>query len=196
MHPPHQPHFQDAHPAHAPRPAPPESRRPRRRIPVILAATLVPTLLAAAGVIAYLAGGFSDDGQFRAEPPACATLTASLHLLGTAYTTEQDESNNCDVLLPPDHPEYLPYPRITISYYVATPRREDAPEAASELLRRLLTDVPPLPGVGDEAYLRNRDIFLRVSNLVVGVVVFSREAGTEDQVRAFATDLANRLRDG
>ena len=48
----------------------------------------------------------------------------------------------------------------------------------------------------DEAYVRaDRDVVLRVSNLVVGIMVFPRQASTGDQVQAFAADLANRLRD-
>ena len=74
-------------------------------------------------MITYRAGAFDDDGQFRAEPPACGTLAPSLHLLGIAYTLRQDESNNCDLLVPPDHPDYIPYPKISVGYYVATPQR-------------------------------------------------------------------------
>lgn len=195
MHPGHQPHVEDVPSPYVPQPTPSAPRR-RWRNPILAAAILVPVLLAAAAVITYRAGGFNDDGQFRAEPPACATLAPSLHLLGTAYTLRQDESNNCDLLLPEGHPDYIPYPKISVGYHVATPRRGDAPEAASQVLRRLGTDFRPLPGVGDEAYVRgDRDVVLRVSNLVVGIMVFPRQASTGDQVRAFAADLANRLRD-
>jgi len=50
-----------------------------------------------------------------------------------------------------------------------------------------------LSGVGDEAYQRSGDVYLRVSNLVVAVVVYPVAASTPEQVRAFAADLANRL---
>src|SRR5690242_1532160 len=78
------------------------------------------------------------------------------------------------------------------------PARSPSPtrSAASQLLRRLGPDFPPLSGVGDEAFVRNRDVFLRVSNLVVAIVVYPRAFSTEAQVRAFASDLAVRLRDG
>lgn len=49
--------------------------------------------------------------------------------------------------------------------------------------------------MGDEAFVRNRGVYLRVSNLVVAIVVFPREFSTQAQVRAFASDLAVRLRD-
>ncbi|MDO3701332.1 hypothetical protein Q3W71_06505 [Micromonospora sp. C28SCA-DRY-2] len=173
---------------------PPSARRPRRRA-LLVAAVLVPVLLAAA-VVTYLAGGFHDEGRFRAEPPACATVAPSVRLLGPAYALEQDDTNNCDLLLPPEHPSYVPAPTITVSYYVATPRRSDAPDAAAEQLRRLAAGFVRLPDVGDEAYLRDRSIFLRVNNLVVGIVVFPRVVSTEEQVLAFATDLADRLGDG
>jgi hypothetical protein len=180
-------------PESAPRAASSARRRPRSRIPVLVAAVLVAALLAA-GAFIYRAGGFNDRGQFRAEPPACATVAPGMRLLGMDYVTEQDESNNCHLLLPRDHPAYVAAPSITVSFYVATPRRSDAPGAAGTLLRKLKADSPPLPGIGDEAYLRDRDVFLRVSNLVVAIVVFPRPISTEEQVRAFAADLANRVR--
>ena len=49
--------------------------------------------------------------------------------------------------------------------------------------------------MGDEAFVRNRGVYLRVSNLVVAIVVYPREFSTQAQVRAFASDLAVRLRD-
>jgi hypothetical protein len=169
------------------------TRRPRWRI--VVAAVVVPVVLVAAGLIMYLTGAFDDDGTFRAEPPACATIAPLVNLLGVAYTTQQDDTNNCDLLLPRDHPDYIDAPKITVSYYVATPRRGDAPDAASEVLRQLRAAAQPLSGVGDEAYVRDRSVFLRVSNLVVGIVVFPREASTAEQVRTFAGALANRLRE-
>jgi hypothetical protein len=162
---------------------------------VLIAAILVPVALIGAGVAAYLAGALNDDGEFRAEPPACATVAPSLHLLGTAYTAEEDGTNNCGLLLPKDHPRYVPSDTITVSYYVATPRRQDAPDAASDLLRKLEADVQPLSDVGDEAYLRNHDLFFRVSNLVVAIVAYLNPVSTDDQIRAFATDVADRLRE-
>jgi hypothetical protein len=183
----------DDEPADSPQPTASATGRPRRRFPTLVAAVLVPVLLAAAALTTYLAGGLNDDGRFRAEPPACATLAPSVHLLGPAYRLQQNKSNNCDLLLPPDHPLYLPHPTITVAYYVATPRRENAPDAAGRLLRRLGTDFRPLPDVGDEAYVRDRSVFLRVSNLVVAIVVFPRAVSTEDQLRAFAADVAGRL---
>lgn len=181
-------------PTDAPSPAP-AARRTRRRLPVLVAAILAATLLAAVG-ITYLAGGFTDDGQFRAEPPACATIAPSLHLLGFAYTTRQTKSNGCDLLLPPDHPRYSATPDITINFAVKTPSRGDAPQAASQVLRPLVAQksLPSLPGVGDEAYLWDRNVLLRVSNLDVAILVFPMNECTDDQIRAFAADLATRLR--
>ena len=54
--------------------------------------------------------------------------------------------------------------------------------------------LPPLPGVGDEAYVWGGGVVLRVSNLVVAIAVFPVHEGTADQIRAFAADVANRLR--
>ncbi|MGQ5262721.1 hypothetical protein ACTWLT_18440 [Micromonospora sp. ZYX-F-536] len=170
------------------------SRRPSRRIVIVVAAVLVPVLLVAAGVVTYFMGGLNDDGQFRAEPPACETVQPSLHLLATAYAVRLEGSNSCSVFLPKDHPAYIPTPVMTIDYYVATPQREDAPDAASGVLRKLGSEVKPLSGVGDEAYSRNRSVYVRVSNLVVGVTVFPLAPSPESQIHDFAADLAERLR--
>jgi len=137
-----------------------------------LAAGAAVAVLAAAGLTAYLAGALNDDGRFRAEPPACATISQSITMLGIAYTARQSKSNDCDLLLPRDHPDYVDVPKITVSYRVATPRREDAPRAASEMPLPISREALALPGVGDEAYLRGRSVFMRVNNLVVAVVVF------------------------
>jgi hypothetical protein len=138
----------------------------------------------------------NDDGHFRAEPPACETLAPSLHLLETAYTLQQDDSNNCQLFLPKDHLLDSPNPVMTVSYYVATPRREDAPEAASRVLHEPGLQFTPLSGIGEEASSRDRSVYLRVSNLVVGITVFPLVVSTESQIRAFAADLANRLQQG
>jgi hypothetical protein len=161
-------------------------------MPILVAVALLFVLLTAVA-ITYLAGGFHDDGRFAAEPPACTTVEASLPLLGTDYDSKQTGANNCELLYPPDHPDYIPHPKINIQLYVATPRREDASEAASRLLKDLGTSFQPLPGIGEEAYVRNRDVFFRVSNLVVGVVVYPLQDSSDEQVHAFAADLADRL---
>lgn len=167
--------------------------RPRRRIAILVAAILVPALLIAAGAAAYIVRGSHDDGTFRAEPPACATLEPSLHLLAVPYTLQQDESNNCDLFLLRGHPLYISAPVITVAYHVATPERGDAPEAASRVLRQPGSQFRALSGIGDEAYSRNRSVYLRVSNLVVAIEVFARAVSEESQVHDFAADLAGRL---
>lgn len=69
--------------AHRSQPATTAPRPRRRRLPLV-AAILVPVLVAGAIAITYALGGFNDHGRFRAEPPACATLGPSVHLLGIA----------------------------------------------------------------------------------------------------------------
>ncbi|WP_213452633.1 hypothetical protein [Rhizomonospora bruguierae] len=83
-----------------------------------------------------------------------------------------------------------------MAHYVATSRRGKVPKAASEELAPVGKALRPLPGVGDEAYLWDRNVLFRVSNLVVGIIVLPRARSTDDQVRTFAADLANRLRNG
>jgi hypothetical protein len=178
----------------APTPQPVPATRRRRRVWGVVAVILV-GILVGAGVITYVAGGINDDGRFSAEPPACAMVEPSIHLLGGNYTPRLTENNNCELLLPPDHPAYIPNPVITISYGVFTPPGGDAPAEASRLLRDTAAKGRPLPGVGDEAYLwADRNVVLRVSNLVVAINVFALASSTEAQVRAFAADLATRLR--
>lgn len=182
--------------ASGPERAPTTRRRGWRRALILIAAGLVLVLLAVGTT--YLVGGFKDGGRFRAEPPACATLAPSLHLLGAAYTTQQTGNNGCSLLLPLDDPNYVPSPVIQVEYSVTTSRWGSAPDGASRVLRdsgRKL-NFQALPGVGDEAYLWNENVMLRVSNLVIGIIVYPRRASTQDQVRAFAADLANRLRNG
>lgn len=53
-------------------------------------------------------------------------MEPSLPLLGTVYDTQQTGANNCELLYPPDDPNYIPRPKINIALYVTTPRREHA----------------------------------------------------------------------
>ena len=69
-------------------------RRARRRPVMPIVGILAVGLLVAAG-IAYLAGGFTDRDRFEVEPPACASIEPSVHLLGFAYATRQTEDNSC-----------------------------------------------------------------------------------------------------
>ena len=175
-------------------PAPAAPRRPRWRIPVIVAAALV-LVVTIAGLVAYLAGVFDDDGRFAAEPAACAAVTPSLQLLGTAYTAQEDGNNNCALLLPRDHPSYSATPVIIVGYAAVVPDRGDAEDAARDELRRIGPG-QQLPGVGDEAYAwGEKNVVFRVSNLVVGVTVFPLALSTKEQVKAFAADMAGRLHD-
>ncbi|MFJ8577381.1 hypothetical protein [Micromonospora sp. NPDC093277] len=202
MHIEHQPQVGDAQaghsqPGYAMQPAPSASRRPRWRNPFLVTA-VVAVLLTAAAVLTYLRGGFKDEGQFRAEPPPCGALESSVHLLGTTYTLQQASSNSCHLLLPQGHPDYVSAPKIEVDYKViVTSGRQDAPDAASRELRRAVSESQPLPGVGDEAYRvsEGRALAMRVSNLVVAIVAYPRQASTEEQIQAFAADLADRLRD-
>jgi hypothetical protein len=169
-------------------------RRPRWRLPVIVAAALV-LVVTIAALAAYLTGVFDDDGRFAAEPAACATVTPSLHLLGTAYTAQEDENNNCDLLLPREHPSYSATPVIIVGYAAVVPETGDAEDAARDELRRIGPG-QQLSGVGDEAYAwGEKNVVFRVSNLVVGVTVFPLAPSTKEQLKTFAADMADRLHD-
>ncbi|MEU1687468.1 hypothetical protein [Micromonospora sp. NPDC005707] len=183
----------DAQAAYAAGSAPSAPRRRPWRRPFLMAAIVLAVLAAAAAVLTYVRGGFNDDGRFRAEPPPCAALEPSVHLLGTTYTLQQAGSNNCQLMLPQNHPDYVAAPKIEVYYKIITSPGKDAPDAASQELRRVMREPRPLPGVGDEAYRWSGGLALRVSNLVVGIVVHPRQASTEEQLQAFAADLADRL---
>ncbi|WP_212830607.1 hypothetical protein [Catellatospora sp. TT07R-123] len=143
-------------------------------------------MLLAVGVT-YFAGGFGGH-RFDAEPPACTAVEPSLHLLGVDYIAQQTANNSCDLRLSPDDPRYVDAPKITVAFAV-----DDSGEGMGTV-RQMGDQVRPLSGVGDEAYLRDRDVFLQVDNLFVGIMVFPNEVSSPDQVLAFATDLADQLR--
>jgi hypothetical protein len=164
--------------------------RPRLKI---LAAAGVAVLLAAGALTVYLAAGRYNQGRFTAEPSACGALAPSVPLLGVEYTLRRNELNNCELTLPRDHPDYVAAPKILVSFLVADADGEGAPQVASRVIQQLGEGSPVLSGVGDEAYQRSGDVYLRVSNLVVAVVVYPVAASMPEQVRAFAADLANRL---
>lgn len=165
---------------------------PRQRLKTVATAG-VAVLLAAGILIVYLAADRYDQGRFTAEPSACDALAPSAPLLGVEYTPRRNELNNCELTLPPSHPDYVPAPKILVSFSVTDADGQGAPQVASRLIRQLGQGSPALPEVGDEAYQRSGDVYLRVSNLMVAVVVYPVAASTPEQVRAFAADLANRL---
>ncbi len=169
--------------------------RPGRAVVVVAAAVMA---LLTAAVITYAAGGFDDEGRFSAEPPACATVEPSLHLLGVAYTTKQTTGNACHLLPPPGNPLFNPdAPHIMVVYEAIRTDDGDAPESASSRLADLgVGDLTSLPGIGDEAYLWNRGVIMRIDNLIVGIVVYPVEQSTDEQRQAFAADVAARLNRG
>ena len=58
---------------------------------------------------------------------------------------------------------------------------------------RSLPGATPLAGVGDDAYVRDSESYVRVSNLVVTVTVHPDPVSTPDQIKAFIVALADRL---
>ncbi|WP_250037610.1 hypothetical protein [Paractinoplanes maris] len=169
-------------------PAPPRSRR--RAVIIVLAVLVV----AIAALLVYTLGVFDDKGRFRSEPPACATLEPSLPALAATYVPKQDGKNNCGLWLPETDPAYVKAPKITVAYAVLTPGRGDAPAAASKKLQEFAPlGFTALPGVGEEAYVWNTNLYFRVSNLLVGITVYPNPASSQSAVHAFAKDLAGRL---
>lgn len=97
----------------------------------------------------------------------------------------------CDLRLPRDHPRYVDGPKITVDF--SDPVRDIA--GAKQLMSdiRSLPGVTALAGVGDDAYVRDGDFYVRVSNLVVTITVHPDPTSAPDQVRDFTVALADRL---
>lgn len=165
---------------------------PRRRLRILVAAGAA-VLLAAGILVAYVVAGRFDRGRFTAEPSACEVVAASVPLLGVEYEQRRNELNNCELTLPPGHPDHTREPGILVTFTVTDRDGVGAPRVASRLIRELGGDSPALSGVGDEAYQRLGHVYMRVSNLMVAIIVGPVEASTPEQVRAFAADVANRL---
>jgi hypothetical protein len=162
------------------------SRRRRRALIAVMAVVFV----VAAAFTAYLAGVFDDEGSYRSEPRACAALEPSLPRLGAPYVPKDDGKNNCGLWLPGADDA----PKITVAYAVIAPARGDAPDAASSKLQEFAAlGFSELPNLADEAYIRDTNLYFRVSNLLVGITTEPDPATTPAAVLAFARDLATHL---
>ena len=74
---------------------------------------------------------------------------------------------------------------MIVSYALVTDGANAVPSA--------LPGQTPLGGIGDEAYRWNGGLVLRVSNLVVAITVFPTHESSDQQLQAFAGDLARQL---
>ncbi|GAA3342966.1 hypothetical protein GCM10020358_39930 [Amorphoplanes nipponensis] len=161
------------------------------RLRAVLILVLVPALMVAAGVgVWYVVT--QKEGRYDMAPRACPKIRPVVGELGVRYELRPaGKPATCDLRLPEDHPQYVREPKITVAF--SEPVRDIA--GAKQLMSdiRALPDVTPLPGVGDEAYVRDREFHVRVSNLVVTVTVHPAQISTPDQVRAFIVALADRL---
>lgn len=172
-----------------------QAAAPSRRRWALIAAILVPVLLVAAGAVAYFAGAFRDDGRFDAGPPACAAVKPMVHLLGVDYELRPTKlDRGCDLWLPRDHPGYVEAPKITVGFMpVESADGRSGPEVAGQMMREFDDPDEPVAGIGDEAYARDRDLVFRVSNLLVVMFVYPNQVSDEEQVRSFATELAQSI---
>lgn len=161
-----------------------------------LLATLVLVLGAGAAGVAYLSGAFSDEGRF-ATAPSCDVIDdaiANQLIPGGTVTTEaeckirKNVGSECGV-----HFEAVRASGPT-----------DAPEVASQNLRRIMSLIPsakPVPGLGDEAFessneLGGAQVLVRVSNLVIGVACArgsAKTSPTTDVLRGAAAELVRRV---
>ncbi len=152
-------------------------------------------MLAAGAVTAWLllrpdAGG----GRFRTAPPACESVEAVEELLGVDYVLKPKQSRSplasgCDLWLRPDDTGYVDAAQMSVAFLVTT--GDDPAAAASALMADDREE--PIAGLGDEAYSPGDNVYVRVDNLVVGVLVYPLPPSTTEQVRAFTAALVGRL---
>ncbi len=161
------------------------------RLRAFVVLLLVPVLLIAAGVgVWYVVT--QKEGRYDMAPRACPKIEPVVDELGVPYELRAaGKPGICDLRLPRDHPQYVDAPKITVSF--SEPVRDIA--GAKQLMNdiRSRPGVTALAGVGDDAYLRDRDFFVRVSNLVVTITVHPDQTSAPDQVKAFIVAVADRL---
>ncbi|MGA5303726.1 hypothetical protein ACPCHT_27645 [Nucisporomicrobium flavum] len=161
----------------------------RLRAFVIL--VLAPLLLIAAGVgVWYVVT--QKEGRYDMAPRACQKIEPVVDELGVPYDLRPaGKPAICDLRLPKDHPQYTDAPKITVSFTEPVRDIAGAKQTMSDL--RSQPGVTPLAGVGDDAYVRDRDFYVRVSNLVVTITVHPDQISTPEQVKAFIVAVADRL---
>ena len=161
------------------------------RLRAFIVLVLAPALLIAAGVgVWYVVT--KKEGRYDTVPRACPKIRPVVDELSLPYELRPGgKLGSCDLRLPEDHPQYADAPKISVSF--SEPVRDIA--GAKQLMSdiRSLPGVTPLAGVGDDAYVRDRDFYVRVSNLVVTITVQPDQTSMPDQVKAFTVALADRL---
>ncbi|UQU63465.1 hypothetical protein COUCH_31310 [Couchioplanes caeruleus] len=161
----------------------------RLRAFVIL--VLAPVLLIAAGVgVWYVVT--QKEGRYDMAPRACPKIEPVVDELGVPYELRPaGKPGICDLRLPEGHPQYTDAPKITVSFSEPVRDIAGAKQLMSDIGSR--PGMTPLAGVGDDAYVQDRDFYVRVSNLVVTITVQPDRTSTPDQVKAFTVALADRL---
>jgi len=175
--------------------SPPGRPLAARRRWVTTLAIAVPGLLVAVGGLGY-GTKVVHYGRFGAAPAACDTIRPVIGRLGVAYDLRPTGLNrSCDLWLPPGAPGYTDAAKITVGFFPAEPRGwTSAPQVAGATLRDFdRGPLEPVAGIGDEAYARDRDLLVRVSNLLLIILVFPDPVSGPDQVRAFAEAVAGEL---
>jgi hypothetical protein len=163
-----------------------------RRRWVTTLAIAVPGLLVAVGGLGYGAK-VVHYGRFGAVPAACDTIRPMVGRLGVAYELRAGKlDRSCDLWLPPGSNGSAEAPKITVGFYPAAPRGwTSAQQVAGAKMRDFREE--PVAGIGDEAYARDRDLLVRVSNLLLIILVFPNPVSRPDQVRAFAGAVVDGL---
>ncbi|MEV4707870.1 hypothetical protein [Actinoplanes sp. NPDC049316] len=161
------------------------------RLRAFVVLVLAPVLLVAAGFgVWYVVT--QKEGRYDTVPRACPKIRPVVDELGVPYELRPaGKLGTCDLRLPEDHPQYADEPKITVSFREPVRDIAGAKQLMSDIGSR--PGVTPLAGVGDDAYVEDRDFHVRVSNLVVTITVHPNQASSPDQVRAFIVALADHL---
>ena len=176
-------------PATAPDVAPVPPPRRRGRIALVVFVIL---LLVAGAAVAYVIP--RRDAKFSALPPACDTIRPLAAQLGTYELKPTQFDRGCELWLPKDHPAYVNAWKITVGFYAEVDDGGPAaPASVPEMMRDAATKAVPVAGLGDEAYQRDRNLYIRISNMMVVILVMPRPVSTEAQVNEFATALVATL---
>jgi len=188
--------------------APPGRRWSGVRIAFL--AGMAALLFAAVAVTAFVVIRGDDeppaDGRFAKPPPACESVTRSdaaaaldRPFIDIRPTPDRDgkprDDTACYVIVPrdeyaPDHPFYERV-YVTVQFFVHKSSHQDENVLAAKTLEMTAEGFRPLDGVGDQAYVKDGVIWMRVSNLTVNVR--DTPAESEAAAIAFARTLARYL---
>jgi hypothetical protein len=178
----------------------------RRTVLLALAGAVVVAGVAAVVVVATRDDPEPPDGRFAAEPNACRSVRDSgaeaalpEKMIDVRRHFDEDlragDDNSACYLVVRRYGtsagEYTDLPYITVQFFVEKWKTQDETAIAERTVTELAKGFRPVSGVGDQAFVKDADVWLRVSNLIVNV----RDAPAEAESAAveFARLLGRHL---